>query len=543
MTSYKGSGCEMWSLIIIVVVIYGSALYANSIAVSLLGDAMPTSLSIFLNAVGRSIGASCICGVLWYKRHRAVTASGGQTTTATIALIPKHLIILVIPILSYLGYVFYIELSRDKGNVSVLSPIVGLYGIVPITVGLLFRGESKTMRKLAGIILSCVAIVVLGMSANPSAATAGSNEDANSAGAWMIRGLLFVGTFLSWGISDLLSASVKTDPLTSIFVNCVGQFLCATVSGFAVFANYTSQLNSLQTGVLQAWKAVDDGQTPTLPDKVSVASPVVLIGWPHVLLLGVNALSVVAWLAYTRLGKYPMSKFIPIVNSYACLPVLFAVIFMGESITLLKAVGIVLALAAVWLIGGGKEPEKASQAGQRQSEETKGLELKTTEGAAFAGSVKESNTFENDRQAMLVSDASSHTHISLTADNVSSSGWVVDAASKQYVFASPLPVHVRSSWEHNGASVAVVDGGTGGSAALNGSVAGNSLESRSPSPPLVPTVLYQQGDSGTGISQHPVLRQQFSHQQQPSFSAVAFPPASPNAISRNGGAPSPLQQQ
>lgn len=555
----------------LVVAIYGLALFANSVAVSLLGSAMPTSLSIFLNACGRAIGAASICAFLWWKRWREdgnKAASTGPSAPATparasVSLIPRFLIILCIPVLSYTGYVFYIELSREKGNVSVLSPLVGLYGIVPVGVGLLFRGESKTMRKLVGILLSCVAIVVLGMSAKPSSssdAASAADGDANSAGAWLFRGLLFLGTFLSWGVSDLLSASVRTDPLTSILLNCCGQFICATVSGFAVFATYTQRLNDLQMAALRAYSAVDSAAgggggavdlVPLLPDRVSVASPVVLIGWPHVFLLAINALSVVAWLAYCRLGQLaPMSVFIPIVNSYACLPVALAVVFMGEEITLLKAAGIALALGAIWLIGGGKEPAKATatsttatttdsptdQAAHAKDEgQSKPADIDPTTSTtlAFSGALKRNSGLEDDDRKTMLHETTAGTN-----------EWAVDSASKQYLFSPaplpPAPGNTGLAPRGDAAFAIAVDGGTGGSSLEASSWRDSATPSPTPGglslaalpPPVTTTVVNSVGDAGTGLSASENLRRHpFSaHQQQASFAAISFPPAlSPNA--------------
>jgi drug/metabolite transporter (DMT)-like permease len=57
----------------------------------------------------------------------------------------------------------YYELSADGADVSVVSPLIGLYTLVPIVLGLIFLKEKKTLTKFAGIFLSCLSVVLLGL--------------------------------------------------------------------------------------------------------------------------------------------------------------------------------------------------------------------------------------------------------------------------------------------------------------------------------------------------------------------------------------------
>jgi hypothetical protein len=85
---------------------------------------------------------------------------------------------------------------------------------------------------------------------------------------------------------------VHLDALTVALSSLTGQMACCTLFGFISFVEFT-----------QRAAADDDAIVP--------------FGWPHAAVMGANALAIVGWLAFVRLGQIaPASSFVPVVSLY-----------------------------------------------------------------------------------------------------------------------------------------------------------------------------------------------------------------------------------
>jgi len=244
-------------------------------------------------------------------------------------------------VLTNIGFVAYMQLTTS-GEVSSLAPMIGLYSVMPVAAGLIFRGDSRTVRKFAGIALSFAAILVLGFS--DVAAFEGPGGDTTVAAS---KVALFLVAFCAWGAHDVLASAVTCDTFTTAVSGLIGQLLVGAMCGV---------LSAWQlTGTLVA--AEVEPRLTSLPffnktfDGRATVQRFVPFGWPHLLYACANGLGSVGWLAFVRLGSLAQaSSFVPVVSLYTFVPVLLSFVFLGEPLTALKGAGIVLAVAAVLLM-------------------------------------------------------------------------------------------------------------------------------------------------------------------------------------------------
>jgi drug/metabolite transporter (DMT)-like permease len=284
----------------------------------------------------------------------------------------------------------------------------------------LVRGERRSLRKFAGIALSILSIVLLGVSGSKSAdidaadsvdSTQNSGGSGNSSDTMKL--ILFLTTFFAWGFADILSASIKLDTLTCICVNVVGQLLIASVTGFVVL---TRLLSLLATGVL---------------DEVGFVAPAgISFGWPHFLIMAANGLAIVGWLLFVKASQtQPLSRLIPVLSQYTLLPVVLALLFLGEELSWWKAAGMVVGAAAVLVVSTSQaEPgADASPAGKHLDQACAVEEHGPASGVASSSSAVVAPSSAQDSVVAAGAAASS---ISAIDDS-----WAT--SSSRYVFADP----------------------------------------------------------------------------------------------------------
>jgi drug/metabolite transporter (DMT)-like permease len=226
-------------------------------------------------------------------------------------------------------------MSDASVQVGAVAAALGLYTIIPVSVGLLCWGEHKSRGKYLGIGLSLVAVVLLGISSgSKSAGASGDSPSGTDIGA-LGRVLAFLSTFVLWGLCDVLSARVRLDAFSTALSMVVGQLACASVLAFVSFAKSVGTTGGVGPG--------------------SVVSPPFGLG--HCIVLFGNCLGIIGWMAFVRLGQIGQaSSFTPIVNLYTYISVVLSVLFLGEQVTALKVAGFGLAAAAVVLISRDWRP-------------------------------------------------------------------------------------------------------------------------------------------------------------------------------------------
>jgi len=306
-----------WQLIALmaaVMVAYGVSFFINTIAGSFVKTPSVWAL-LLLNAAGRAMTLWVVIPLLWWLRWRPPTGS---------IAINRHLLTAATaPVCGHAGFVCYFGLVTGA-EVSLLVPMIGLYSLVPTAWGLIRRGDSRHCTKLSGIAASVAALLLLGFSGSGAALGGGPGLTASD---MVVKLLLFAATFLFWGAGDVISSGVHLDPLSTAVASLLGQTTCAAAFGFA---------------------AAVASETPS----AERPAPGPGFGWPHMVMMSANGLAVLGWLAFVRAGQLgETSFFVPITSLYTFIPVMLSFAFLGEPMGALKLVGLIVAAAAIVLIG------------------------------------------------------------------------------------------------------------------------------------------------------------------------------------------------
>ena len=328
---------------------YGLSFFINSITGSLVGDQTP-SQSIFLLSLGRGLMLCFILPILALADARKRKKEGrGKLTDAggDAANLKLDWQLLVPAYVSFVGNIAFLAYYAlvSGGEVSVLAPMVGLYAIIPVLVGLFWRGEAKTWPKLVGIALSFAAVLVLAFSGKGTFSSASgsggtgssssSSSSSSSAGAIAFKVAMFLLVVSIWGSDDVLSSAVKLDPTTTALSSLFGQLLCCVVFGFTAFIEANNEAYQLS----QQLRSVTSGSSPVSTDQQQVPRRAPF-GLPHLAVIGANCLAILAWLAFVRLGQISqVSAFVPVISLYTYVPVILSLALMGEAVTTPKVVG------------------------------------------------------------------------------------------------------------------------------------------------------------------------------------------------------------
>lgn len=333
-----------------VMVTYGVSFFINTVTTRVLA-APHWSTSIMLNSGGRAVTLAVIVGVMWRRGGKPP----GPLVLSRAAAMPA-----AVALIGNLGFIAYFQLL-EGGEVSVLTPMIGLYSVLAVVYALVVRGEERTRAKLAGIVLSAAAVVVLGFSG--ASFDGGSGGASGAAVAWKVA--MFVLAFVLWGTNDIISSGVTVDPFTTALACMASHTACAAAAGMVAYAASTTTAAAVLADVAAAAAAGVPPNTTLAallahrPDAAALQP----WGWGHVLLLAANAMAISGWLAFVRLGKIGQaSSFIPVVSLYTFIPVALSIIFLGERLNAVKAVGLVIAAAAVVVLGRSWTPKAAPAA-------------------------------------------------------------------------------------------------------------------------------------------------------------------------------------
>lgn len=262
------------------------------------------ALYLYYMCVGRAVGAVVVMVVLGF--------TGG--IPKTLELTKYTIVPVLISIFYAAGYFPLKYLTTYGGDVSVFMPITGLYIVIPPMLGLLWGKETKNPAKLVGITLSFAAIALL------SAGPQDSSGDGRSLPVGVIV-VLVVVVVATWGLGDFASARVARH--LTLFTICAFTFIGHLIASVGFGLAYV-------TG--------------------PVEEPLPIHNVLLALLL--NVLETIGWYMFVLLGRTgEVSVFGPITSLYLFVPVVYGLVFGGEELTQLKAVGLALACIAVLLVG------------------------------------------------------------------------------------------------------------------------------------------------------------------------------------------------
>lgn len=175
---------------------YGLSLFVNSITASLLSDTSAEG-RLFLLSAGRAAMLFVIVPILVVMGHRPTINLEAKSWVACAwsTAVPAY-----VACIGNTAYLAYFALVAG-GQVGVLAPMVGLYSVIPVTVGLIWRGEARTWQKLTGIALCFAAVLTLGVGSGSLSAPGGGPGDT------AMKVLYLIICWVAWGSNDTLSSA------------------------------------------------------------------------------------------------------------------------------------------------------------------------------------------------------------------------------------------------------------------------------------------------------------------------------------------------
>lgn len=233
---------------------------------------------------------------------------------------------LLVPVLIGLtnsgGYLMFMMLSSMTG-VSVWSSLIGCYIVVPVTFGILARGESRNLQKLGGIVVCIAGALMLALA---QAAGGGNGGTADTPG--FVSALLFLSSLAIWGACDTMGAYVHRGP--------------------RALHMFTIALFSMLGFVAMAWlcAAMTYILTATLPPPVDASTDATMTAfWTgQVIMFVAQFIGVCAWYSSVKLGSLSeASSFLPLTSLYTLISSVLGIIFLRESMPAMGYIGMVAA--------------------------------------------------------------------------------------------------------------------------------------------------------------------------------------------------------
>jgi len=225
----------------------------------------------------------------------------------------------LIQFVTLIGFVPYWVMSA-QGDVSDVAPLVGVYSVFPIAIGMTCGGERRSWFKIGAAVTSIAAVVVLGISSNGSSSGDGSSSASDSSQI-ILKWVLFLAVVLIWGSTDLMSVRVgKRTQMYAIVVANIFGIMAITIGGFMAVS----------------WSGL--------------GKPFHEITFGHIAFMLSNAVASWAWYLFVRVGTSGEASVVaPIVNSYPAITAIMGITILHESLNWLKGIG--LAMTALGVVG------------------------------------------------------------------------------------------------------------------------------------------------------------------------------------------------
>ena len=291
----------------------------------------------FLACLALSLGMTAWGDTPWTT---GVGESGTAVAASAMVLDARALIPIFVGVANAGGYLFYLALTA-RGGVAIWSALVGLYIVIPVSYGILIKGEARSTQKLCGVGVCIVASILLGW---------GEEQKDASLVPWWSNALLFIACIALWGACDGLSAFMGRD-LHLWWISLL------TGLGFALVALLCALLSFFITGSQGAMSSsvaatAANASSTAAAAAAAAAAPSISLGWGWVLMAFAQASGVMAWFVSVKLGVLAeASAFLPIISLYTMGTSLLAVPLLGEqNLPALYWVGVACATAGILLI-------------------------------------------------------------------------------------------------------------------------------------------------------------------------------------------------
>jgi transporter family protein len=240
----------------------------------------------------------------------------------------QHCYSMIPGFLTILGMGSYSSLLERDGANSVLAPLAGgLYILVPIFFGTLLLKEPMTLQKFGGIIFAVAAIVLLSV----KFPGVGDADDVSVNFSDPMTILYLMICFFGWGFATLtmvlLGKSSDDHNWVQVMSSC-GIIIGAVVAAFAIQHDVTLQYLSYTSSLV-------------------VGSGIFLF------------LGHIFFYKLARVNQQA-SVLAPLCGLYVILPIVFGIAVLGESVTYVQIIGIILAIVAIFLMSADLKLLKAA---------------------------------------------------------------------------------------------------------------------------------------------------------------------------------------
>jgi len=204
----------------------------------------------------------------------------------------------------------YYMLSVNGAEASTVAPLISLYVIVPTILGLIVLKEKKSILKFTGIIFALGAVVLLALGAGPN---------------WTLLNysnmFYFSLGFFGWGIAYYIRglAALKGIDFEHMILMCTA----GLILGNYLLINFWFGVNSLK------------------------------FSKEHALTMLAGCSGVIGDVGFFLLSKQgkEASKVVPLTGTYILVPSILGFVFLNNTVTIFKIVGIVVSLLALGLLG------------------------------------------------------------------------------------------------------------------------------------------------------------------------------------------------
>ncbi len=294
-----------------------------------------------MNAVLLAVVASMFWGVGTALQKQGMAVSFPRITLGnllrSLPLVARTLLLnraWVLGLLGMFGGMALFGMALGRGDITVVQPVVSLTGVIAALVGVGFLGERLGRLEWAGIGLTLVGVVLVGLG--------GGGDTASAPAPWPLAGFIAVVSVLAIASLLLRRLSLSTELTLSLAAGLI--YGLANMLGKVLTQNVLAEVGgSFDLNRLEVWTSL-------------------LTDWP-ILAIGVS--NVAAGVFYqTAFANGRASVVAPVVTIISnVLPIIGAVLLFGERPHLFHGLGILVVIAGTALLAvqarGDGEPEDA----------------------------------------------------------------------------------------------------------------------------------------------------------------------------------------
>ena len=221
----------------------------------------------------------------------------------------ETLVITLIPFLSIVGWYCYFRLVQF-GEMSIISPIISIYVLIPIIIAMIIRKKKFTLFKNIAIALCVISSVLLSIESNSS------NSIKDNIG---IQIACFIGIFVAWGFIDTRSAVHNHSTLSNsgiIICTIIGYFMVMCL--LSVLLRFINKPYKFDVEWIPFWIA--------------------------------NIIHPSAWLVFINVNTIDVSISLPLYSLNFMLPAIWGLAFLHDTVNPFKIISLLLSIIAIIIL-------------------------------------------------------------------------------------------------------------------------------------------------------------------------------------------------